>query len=131
MNIHYKKKEVCNMPNYHLFPAEYNLMKIIWGSEPINSTELSRECEDKLGWKKSTTYTMIRKLVKKGLIKNEKAIVSALVNEIDVQKDESEQVIRDSFDNSLPTFIRTFLDGKKITEKDAIEIKKIIEEATK
>ena len=119
------------MPNYHLFPAEYNLMKIIWGSEPINSTELSRECEDKLGWKKSTTYTMIRKLVKKGLIKNEKAIVSALVNEIDVQKDESEQVIRDSFDNTLPTFIRTFLDGKKITEKDAIEIKKIIEEATK
>lgn len=119
------------MLSYDLYPAEYNLMKIIWENEPINSTELTKKCLDKLGWKKSTTYTMIRKLSKKGLLKNEEATVTALVNEEQVKKDESEQVIRESFDNSLPSFIRTFLDGKKITEKDALEIKKIIEEATK
>jgi len=118
------------MAKYELFPAEYNLMKIIWEKEPINSTDLTRECEEKLGWKKSTTYTMIRKLVTKGLIVNEKAVVTALVNESEVQKEESEQVIRETFGNSLPSFIRTFLDGKKITEKEALELKRIIEEAT-
>ena len=64
------------MKDLKLFDAEYKFMDIIWELEPINSTELTRICEKKLGWKKSTTYTMIRKLCNRGILKNENATVT-------------------------------------------------------
>ena len=96
-----------------------------------NSTELSKICFQKLGWKKSTTYTMIRKLSQRGILKNEKTIVTSLVKREEIQKYESEELIEKSFDNSLPAFLATFLEGKKLSKKEAEEIKKMIEEAVK
>lgn len=119
------------MEKHKLFDAEYKFMCIIWDNEPINSTELSKISLKLLGWKKPTTYTMLRKLSEKELIKNENATVTALVKREQVQKYESEQIIEKNFDGSLPTFLATFLDNKKITEKEAAELKRIIEEATK
>lgn len=119
------------MEEFKLFDAEYKFLDIIWELEPVNSTELSKVCFHKLGWKKSTTYTMIRKLAERGILKNDNATVSSLIKKEQVQKYESETLLEKSFDNSLPTFIATFLKDKKLSKKEAEEIKKMIEEATK
>jgi predicted transcriptional regulator len=119
------------MDKYKLFDAEYKFMDIIWEVEPINSTELSKITLQKLGWKKSTTYNMIRKLSERKIIKNENAIVSALVKREQIQKYESEYLLEKNFDGSLPAFITTFLQDKTLTKKEAQEIKAMIEEATK
>lgn len=119
------------MEELKLFDAEYKFMSIIWDNEPINSTKLSKITEEILGWKKSTTFNMIKKLAEKGLLINENATVSSLIKKEEVQKYESEAIIDKSFDGSLPAFLTTFLDNKKISQKEAIELKRIIEEATK
>lgn len=119
------------MEEYKLFHAEYKFLSIIWELEPINSTELTKVCLDKLGWKKSTTYTMIRKLSERGLLQNINAIVTSLIKKEQVQKYESELLMEKSFDNSLPLFIAAFLKDKRLSQKEAEEIKKMIEEATK
>ena len=119
------------MEEFKLFDAEYKFLDIIWESEPVNSTELTKICFKKLGWKKSTTYTMIRKLALRGILKNENAIVTALIKKEHVQKYESEILLEKSIDNSLPTIIAAFLKDKKISKKEAEEIKKMIEEASK
>jgi len=119
------------MKEYKLFDAEFRFLDTIWELEPINSTELTKICLTKLGWKKSTTYTMLRKLSERGLLKNENAIVTTLIKREQVQKYESEAILEKSFDNSLPEFIAAFLKDKKLTKQEAEEIKKMIEEATK
>lgn len=119
------------MEELKLFDAEYKFLDIIWELEPINSTELSKVCLNKLGWKKPTTYTMIRKLSGRGILKNENTIVTALVKREQVQKFESEALLEKVFDGSLPTFLTAFLGEKKISEQEASELKRIIEEATK
>ncbi|MBE6844349.1 MAG: BlaI/MecI/CopY family transcriptional regulator [Ruminococcus sp.] len=117
------------MDEYKLFDAEYRLLSIIWENEPVNSTALSKLCLEKLGWKKSTVFNMIRKLAERGFVKNENAVVTALVRREQVAKYESETVIEKNFDGSLPAFISAFLDGKKITAEEAEELKKMIDKA--
>lgn len=119
------------MEQYKLFDAEYKFVSIIWELEPINSTELSKICLKRLGWKKSTTYNMIRKLSERNILENNNATVSSLVKREQVQKYESETLVEKTFDGSLPAFLTAFLKKKKITEKEAQELKRIIEEATK
>lgn len=119
------------MENIKIFDAEYRFMCIVWEKEPINSTELVKLCHDEFGWKKSTTYSVIKRLSQRGALKNENAVVTAIVKRIQVQKYESEQVLEKTFDNSLPSFITAFLHDKTITKKEAEQIKKMIEEASK
>lgn len=119
------------MEKYKLFDAEQRFMDIIWDVEPINSTELSKISLQRLGWKKSTTYNMIRKLSERGILRNANAIVTALINREQVQKYESEVLLENTFDGSLPDFIATFLQDKKLSKNEARQIKKMIEEATK
>ena len=119
------------MEKYKLFDAEYKFASIVWDSEPINSTELVRLCADKLGWKKSTTYTVLRKLCDRGILQNQDAVVTSLVKREDVQKYESNVVIEKSFGGSLPKFLTAFLDERKITKQEAEQLKQIIEEAVK
>ncbi len=114
--------------SYKLFDAEYKLMKIIWKNEPINSTSLVKTCNELLGWKKSTTYTMLKKLKDRNIIKSENAIVSSLVRIEEVKKYESEKIIHTTFDDSLPRFLVSFLDGKKISVEEAEELKLIIDQ---
>ncbi|WP_010268240.1 BlaI/MecI/CopY family transcriptional regulator [Paenibacillus senegalensis] len=119
------------MERYRLFDAEFKFVTIIWDHEPVNSTELSKICLKELGWKKSTTYNMIRKLVERRILKNENATVTALVKREQVQKYESEVLLEKAFGGSLPVFLATFLKDKKLTPKEAEQLKKMIEEATK
>ncbi|MEA1961307.1 MAG: BlaI/MecI/CopY family transcriptional regulator [Bacillota bacterium] len=119
------------MEQYKLFDAEYKFASIIWANEPVNSTELVRLCIDNLGWKKSTTYTVLRKLCQRGILQNTDAIVTSLVKQEDVQKYESEALVNKAFNGSLPKFLTAFLGEKKLTAKEADELTRIIEEASK
>lgn len=119
------------MERYKLFDAEYKFINIIWDEEPINSTELVRLCSDRLGWKKSTTYTVLKKLCDRGILQNRDAIVTALIKREEVQKYESGAVVGKAFAGSLPKFLTAFLDERKLSEQEAEELKRIIEEAVK
>ena len=115
---------------YKLFDAEYRFMDIIWELEPVNSTQLCRVCQERLGWKKPTTYTVLRKLGERGLLRNENATVTALVGREEVRQYESQAVVQRGFGGSLPVFVAAFLGQKKLTQREAAELKKLIEEAT-
>jgi predicted transcriptional regulator len=119
------------MQNLKIFDAEYRFLDIIWDIEPINSTQLTKICLEKLGWKKSTTYTVLNKLCERGILQNNAATVTTLVKRGQVQKYESEALLDKSFDGSLPAFLAAFLKDKKIPKTEADELKKMIEEATK
>ena len=114
---------------YKLFDAEYRFMDIIWELEPVNSTQLSRVCLERLGWKKPTTYTMLRKLGERGLLQNENATVTALVGREQVRQYESQAVVERGFEGSLSLFLTAFLGQHKLTREEAAELTKIIVEA--
>ncbi len=119
------------MEKFKLFDAEFKFIQLIWKHEPLNSTELSKISEIELGWKKSTTYNMIRKLAERGILKNEQATVTTLIKREQIQQYESESLMEKAFDNSLPSFVAAFLKNKKLSRQEAEEIKKMIEGATK
>ena len=113
-----------------LCDSDYRFMTIVWDSAPINSGELVKICSEELGWKKSTTYTVIKKLCEKGYISNDNATVSVLIPKEKVQADETEYFVERTFGGSFPQFVAAFLGGKKISEKEAKKIKEIIDNYT-
>jgi len=112
-----------------IFDAEYRFMCIVWEKEPIASPELVKLCFEEFGWKKSTTYSVIKRLLQRGALKNENTVVTSLVSQLQIQKYESEQILEKTFENSLPGFITAFLQDKKLTQDEALQIKQMIEEA--
>ena len=120
-----------DMDNIKIFEVEYRFMLVVWENEPVNSTELVGLCNEQFGWKKSTTYTVIKRLSERGAIKNENAVVTSLVSRLQIQKYESEQILEKTFDNSLPGFITAFLQDKTLSEEEAQTIKDMIDEVTK
>ena len=119
------------MKELQLHQAEYRFMEVIWDNEPVNSTALVKLCEDQLGWKKSTTYTVLRKLCQREILRNDDATVVAVAKREDVQQFESQQVVERSFGGSLPAFVNAFLSEKKLRREEAEELKKLIEEASR
>ena len=119
------------MEKYRLYDGEYKFMQVVWQHEPIGSTQLSKLCLEVLGWKKSTVYTVLRKLCDRGVVQNENSVVSALVRQEDVQQYESNTVMEKNFNGSLPAFVATFLKDKKLSEQEAEELKHMIEKAVK
>lgn len=115
------------MEQVKLCASDYRFMTIVWDSEPIPSGELVRLCCERLGWKKSTTYTMVKKLAQKGYLANENSIVRALIPKEDVLSYESEYVVDNAFEGSLPAFIAAFMKGRKLTQNEAEEIKRLID----
>lgn len=115
------------MESIKLGDCDYRFMNIVWEHSPVKSGDLVKLCEEILGWKKSTTYTIIKKMSEKGLLKNEEAIVTALISKEKVQKSESEHFVERTFDGSLPQFIAAFLVGKKLSKKEADELKAMID----
>lgn len=112
---------------YALCESEYRFAEIVWQNEPVNSGELVTLCEKGLGWKKSTTYTVLKKLCDKGIFQNERATVTALVGHQQVQKYESEQFVNGKFGGSLPQFITSFMGDKKISSVEAEQLKMMID----
>ncbi|HCW03807.1 MAG TPA: BlaI/MecI/CopY family transcriptional regulator [Clostridium sp.] len=111
-----------------IFDAEYKFMNIIWEHSPISSSELVNLAKEELGWKKSTTYTVIRRLCERGAIKNENAVVSALINREQVMRAETEEHINKIYEGSLRLFFTTFLKKEKLNKDEIEELKKIVEE---
>ena len=117
------------MEELKLYDAEYRLMEIVWEKEPLSSTELYKACLPRLGWKKSTTYTVLRKLCERGFLKNEASLVTSLVKKEDVQRYESQAVVEKWFDRSLPRLVAAFLGERKLSEEEAEELKRLIDES--
>lgn len=112
---------------YSLCESEYRFAEIVWKNAPLNSGELVNLCKKNLGWKKSTTYTVLKKLCDRGIFQNNKAMVSTLVLQAQVQKFESEQFVNGKFGGSLPQFIASFMGDKKISNADAEQLIKLID----
>jgi predicted transcriptional regulator len=112
-----------------LTEAEKKLMEIIWQVAPIESGKLVKIAADRIYWTKSTTYTVLRKLVSKGFVKNEDTIVSVLVSKEKSLISESNQIVEESFSGSLPKFVAAFFGSKKtLSDEDADALMKLIQE---
>ena len=115
------------MEELKLGTVESRFADIIWENEPISSGQLVKLCGQQLDWKKSTTYTMLKRLCERGLFQNEKGMVSALMTKEEFGAAQSEKVIEESFDGSLPAFIAAFTSRKKLSPDDVNEIQKMID----
>lgn len=114
-----------------LYDGEYRFMELVWDHEPVRSMELARLCLEVLGWKKSTCFTVLKKLSEWGFVKNERAVVTSLVKRVDVQKKESRSAVDRNFGGSLPAFVAAFLSDRRLTKEEADEIRAMIEKAVK
>ena len=115
------------MEDLKLCESEYRFMSVIWEHEPVASGRLVELCSGALGWKKSTTYTVLKKLCKRGFARNEGAVVTALIPRERVQAYESEHFVERAFDGSLPGFLAAFLGGKTLSEQEAAKLKQLID----
>ncbi|MFP3153106.1 BlaI/MecI/CopY family transcriptional regulator [Lachnospiraceae bacterium ZAX-1] len=115
------------MDEYKLGEMETRFADIIWENAPINSGELVRLAGDILNWKKSTTYTMLRRLVDRGIFKNDNALVSVVKTRDEFLSGQSCRYIDDTFGGSLPRFITSFVSGRKLSDKQLEEIKCLID----
>ena len=111
--------------------VQERLANIVWANAPIASGGLAKICERELGWKRPTTYTVLRKLCEKGLMKNEDGVVTTLITRDKFYSAKSEQVVTESFHGSLPAFIAAFISKQKLTPKEVDEIKSMIDEFKK
>ena len=116
------------MAEIELGEVQTAFAEIVWKNEPVSSGELVKICRAELDWKKSTTYTVLRKLCEKGILKNADGIVSSVMSREQFYSAKSEKFVEDTFNGSLPQFIAAFMSGKKITEKEADEIQKLIDD---
>ena len=111
-----------------LCDSDFYFMRVVWDAEPVRSGELVKLCGERLGWKKSTTYTQIKKLQEKGFLNNEDAVVTALVSREEVQKEESDYFVERTFGGSLPGFLAAFMRGKTLSKQEVEQLKRMIEE---
>lgn len=116
------------MIDTHLAKKEAVFANIIWENAPLTSPDLVKIAEKELNWKKSTTYTVLKKLCNKGIFKNENAVVSAVVSKEEYNFLESERLIEQSFDGSLPEFFAAFTSRRKLTEKEIGELYRVLDE---
>lgn len=110
-----------------VFESEYRFCLILWEHEPVRSSELVRLCAEQLGWKPTTTYTVIKRLSARGVLKNEHSVVSSLVSKDDVQAAEIDALVEKTFEGSLPAFIAAFTKHQKLSADDAREVQRMID----
>ncbi len=114
-----------------VFESEYRFCLILWENEPIKSKELVSLCKERLGWKPTTTYTVIKRLSERGVLKNENTVVTSLVSKEEVQASEIDEIVEKKFDGSFPSFIAAFAKRKNVSEKEIDEIQKMIDDFRK
>ena len=104
--------------------ADHRLLDLVWSSEPISSPQLCKLAQAQLGWKRTTTYTVIKRLC----VKNEAAVVTSLVDRATVQQADGQEVLQRSFHGSLPSFLAAFLRAGSVSDQEAAEIEQMLEE---
>ena len=110
---------------------EAKFADIIWENEPLPSGELVKKAADELDWKKSTTYTVLKKLCERGIFQNENGIVRSKISKADYYAMQSEEFVKDTFGGSLPAFITAFTSRNKLSEKETLELVQLIMENRK
>ena len=115
------------MDHLKMAEGEYRFACIVWENEPLPSGRLVELSLEQLGWKKSTTYTVLKKLVDRGVLRNDNAVVSAAVAKDDVLREESRAVVERTFNGSLPSFLAHFMGGRTISDAEADELKAVID----
>ena len=116
------------MSDLKMGPVETRFAEIIWEKEPVGSTELVKLAEESLGWKKSTTYTVLKRLCDRGIFRNEGGTVTSLLSRADYDTAQSQHFVEESFSGSLPAFITAFTRRKKLTEDEIAELQKLIDQ---
>ncbi len=111
-----------------IFDSEYRFCLILWEYEPVNSTKLVQLCKEQLGWSKATTYTVIRRLSERGVLKNENATVTSLVSKEAVQVAELDEMVERTFEGSIPAFIAAFCRSKKLSPDEISQLQKMIDD---
>lgn len=110
-----------------IFESEYRFCLILWDNEPVSSGKLVELCKEALGWSKATTYTVIRRLSERGVLKNENTIVSSLISKEEAQKSRLEEMVEETFEGSMPAFIAAFSKSKKLTRQEVDQLKALID----
>ncbi|MDO7788162.1 BlaI/MecI/CopY family transcriptional regulator [Desulforamulus aquiferis] len=116
------------MSEYKMTQSEARFAELIWRHEPIASGELVKLCEREFDWKKSTTYTVLKKLCDRGIFKNENAVVSSLIKKEEFYVRQSRRFVEDIFGGSLPKFLTAFIGGNSLSDRQAEELKKLIDQ---
>ena len=111
-----------------IFESEYKFCLILWENEPVKSRELARLASEQLGWKPTTTYTVIKRLSERGVLKNENTVVSSLVSKEEIQSYEIDQLVEKTFEGSLPAFVAAFTRNKRMTDAEIDEVQRMIDE---
>lgn len=115
------------MGDLELGKIQTEFAEVIWEKEPVGSGELVKLCDEKFGWKKSTTYTVLKKLCEKGIFQNQDGVVTSVLSKEEFYAAKSDQFVEDTFKGSLPAFIAAFAFGKKLTKKEVDEIQNMID----
>lgn len=115
------------MEDYKLGIVESRFADIIWANEPLTSRELVNLCQTELEWKKSTTYTVLKKLCDRGIFQNQEGIVTAIISKADFHALQSERFVEETFDGSLPAFLTAFTRRKNLTAQEIDQIRAMIE----
>lgn len=110
-----------------IFESEYRFCLILWEHEPVKSSELVALCKEKLGWKPTTTYTVIKRLSERGVLKNENTVVTSLVSKDEVQAAEINEMVEKTFEGSLPAFIAAFTKHKKLSDAEIDAVQQMID----
>ncbi len=110
-----------------VFESEYRFCLILWEHEPVKSGDLVKLCREQLGWKTSTTYTVIKRLSERGVLKNEESVVTALVTKDQVQAAEIDELVEKKFEGSLPAFVAAFTKHQSITKEEIDEVQRMID----
>ena len=110
-----------------IFESEYRFACIVWEKEPVSVKELIALCNEQLEWKRTTTYTVLKRLCERGILTNEDGIVTSLYSKEEIQYSESRQFLDKTFEGSLPCFLAAFLKGKNISEKELTELRQMLD----
>lgn len=121
------EKGALIMDTPKVFESEYRFCLILWENEPIKSSKLVELCKEQLGWKPTTTYTVIKRLSERGVLKNENTVVTSLVSKDEVQDAELNEMVEKTFEGSLPAFIAAFTKHQKISDKEIDAVQKMID----
>ncbi len=110
-----------------IFESEYRFCRILWAHEPIPSGELVKLAAAELGWKPTTTYTVIKRLSERGVLQNTRSVVTSLVSQEDVQAAEADEILEKRFDGSLPAFLAAFARRREVSRKEIDEVQRMID----
>ena len=114
-----------------IFESEYRFCLILWENEPITASELVKLCQESLGWKRTTTYTVIKRLSERGVLKNEEGVVTSLVSKDEAQASEIDELVEKKFEGSLPAFVAAFTKHQNISEEELDEVQRMIDRIRK